>query len=136
MRPRTLAALVAVPACAQPAAADARVRVSGPRVVTPGEVVTYRLRGLPAGTRVFVLTKPIPACSTCGRVLNRSFRVSRRGRARVRFRFPRTYLDCSRRCGSEPYGAHERARIRFSAAESRRAPFVAGKSRRVKIASR
>lgn len=71
--------------------------VRGPGRVSPGRRVRLRARGFPARQRLSVTLQPTAnrGGNGFGIAIRRSFRTDGRGRAALRFRFPRRYLGCS-----------------------------------------
>lgn len=77
--------------------ARAAPAVRGPARVSPGRRVRLRARGFPARQRLRVTLQPTVnrGGNGFGIAIRRSFRTDGRGRAVLRFRFPRRYLGCA-----------------------------------------
>ena len=97
MRRLLLAALFALLAAA-PAAASPRYDVDGLRSVRVGERVAFTVTGAAPGERVEVSLAPtLNRGGNCCGVAVRGARADAAGVARLRFRWPRTYLNGSQR---------------------------------------
>lgn len=77
--------------------ASAAPAVRGPDRVSPGRRVRLRARGFPARQPLRVTLQPTAnrGGNGFGIAIRRSFRTDGRGRALLRFRFPRRYLGCA-----------------------------------------
>ena len=93
-----LPALLVLVAAATPATASPRYDVDGPHSVRVGKRVAFTVTGATPGERVEVSLAPtINRGGNCCGVAVRGARADGEGVARLRFRWPRTYLNGSER---------------------------------------
>lgn len=94
----SLVAIVSALAATGVAAADAAgPSVRGPASVVVARMVTFRARGLAAGSTVNVVLSPADRDGCCGIRVKTTYFVSSTGSATLTFRVPPHYLDCRRR---------------------------------------
>jgi hypothetical protein len=95
---RLLLPVWVVLAAATPAAASSRYDVDGPRSVRVGERVAFTVTGARPGERVEVSLAPtINRGGNCCGITVRGAQADEDGVAKLRFRWPRTYFNGSRR---------------------------------------
>ncbi len=91
-----LVALVAV-AVTGPVAQASAAKLKGPKRVTPGKTATFTATGFGANKRVIMNLQPTinRGGNGFGIEIKKRFKTNSKGRATLRFKWPRTYNGCS-----------------------------------------
>jgi hypothetical protein len=84
-------------AVASPVSQASAAKLKGPKRVTPGKTVTFKASGYAANARINVTLQPTVNRdgNGFGVRIKKAFRASAKGRATLRFRWPRRYDACA-----------------------------------------